>query len=283
MRPLMPLRLRLLSAVPLFALVGCATVKTRAPEPTGGAEAVTVAAPAARVESVPVMAVEQAAPSEAPDSPVEPQWVAAGVLEATLRAAEQVTGPASTAGRFWDVLLTPSQMARSIVQRSNQLVGLRSLRRVSRGVPDDCSGFVRLAYRSAGIDLVAHGFLAGENAVSAIFRRALEVGAVHHQPPRPGDLVFFRETYDRNRDGRRNDGMTHIGVVEGVDANGTVTFIHRGGRGVARGRLNLSFPSRHQLVQGGPVVNDYIRPAAKGSRAYLAGELFAAFASPEGL
>ncbi len=283
MRPLMPLRLRLLSAVPFFALVGCATVKTRAPEPTGGSEAVTVAAPAARVESVPVMAVEQAAPGEAPDSPVEPQWVTAGVLEATLRAAEQVTGPASTSGRFWDVLLTPSQMARSIVQRSNQLVGLRSLRRVSRGVPDDCSGFVRLAYRSAGIDLVAHGFLAGENAVSAIFRRALEVGAVHHQPPRPGDLVFFRETYDRNRDGRRNDGMTHIGVVEGVDANGTVTFIHRGGRGVARGRLNLSFPSRHQLVQGGPVVNDYIRPAAKGSRAYLAGELFAAFASPEGL
>ncbi|WP_426754902.1 NlpC/P60 family protein [Myxococcus sp. Y35] len=280
MRALMPLRFRLLSVVPLFALVGCATVKTRAPEPTGGTEAVevTVAAPAARVDTVPVTAVEQAAPAA-----MASRWMSSGVLEATLRAAEQVTGPASTSGRFWDVLLTPSKMGGSIVQRSIQLVGVRTLRRISRSVPDDCSGFVRLAYRSAGIDLVAHGFLAGENAVSGIFRRALEVGAVHHQPPRPGDLVFFRETYDRNRDGRRNDGMTHIGVVEGVDAHGTVTFIHRGGKGVARGRLNLSFPSKHQLEQGGPVVNDYIRPAAKGSRSYLAGELFVAFASPEGL
>ncbi|GHG94112.1 CHAP domain-containing protein [Comamonas sp. JC664] len=279
MRPLMPLRLRLLSVMPLCALVGCATVKTRAPEPAVSEEAVTVSAPAARVDTVPVTAVELGAPPVA----VEPRWVTAGVIEATLRAAEQVTGPASTSGRFWDVLLTPSQMGRSIVQRSTQLVGMRSLRKVSRAVPDDCSGFVRLAYRSAGIDLVAHGFLSGENAVSAIFRRAVEVGSVHHQPPRPGDLVFFRETYDRNRDGRRNDGMTHIGVVEGVDSHGTVTFIHRGGKGVARGRLNLSFPARHQLEQGGPVVNDFIRPAAKGSRAYLAGELFAAFASPEKL
>ncbi|WP_328285480.1 CHAP domain-containing protein [Myxococcus sp. NMCA1] len=284
MRPLMSLRLSLLAVFPLSMLVGCATVKPRPTEPVATTEAVTVAAPGglAKLVPVPVTAVELGTAEVAP-TVVATQWVSAGVLEATLRAAEQVTGPASTTGRFWDVVLAPTQMSRSIVQRSLQLVGMRSLRRVSRGVPDDCSGFVRLAYRSAGIDLVAHGFRAGENAVSAIFRRAVDVGSVHHQPPRPGDLVFFRETYDRNRDGRRNDGMTHIGVVEAVDAHGTVTFIHRGGKGVARGRLNLSFPSRHQLEQGGPVVNDYIRPAAKGSRAYLAGELFAAFASPEGL
>lgn len=278
MRPLMSLRLPFLAVFPFCVLVGCATVKPRPPEPVAASEEVTVSAPGGLAASVPVTTVERGA------DPVSPtHWVSAGVLEATLRAAEQVTGPASTTGRFWDVVLTPTRMSRSIVQRSLQLVGMRSLRRVSRGVPDDCSGFVRLAYHSAGIDLVAHGFRAGENAVSAIFRRAVEVGSVHHQPPRPGDLVFFRETYDRNRDGRRNDGMTHIGVVEGVDAHGTVTFIHRGGKGVARGRLNLSFPSRHQLEHGGPVVNDYLRPAAKGSRAYLTGELFAAFASPEGL
>jgi hypothetical protein len=225
---------------------------------------------------------------EAPVEPVAAQQekvklVTSGVIAAALQAASLVTGPASTTGRFWDELLTPTALARSIVERSAQLVGERNLNRVSRGVPNDCSGFVRLAYLAAGIDLVAHGFLAGENAVSAIFRRALDVGNVHHTAPRPGDLVFFRETYDRNRDGRRNDGMTHIGVVESVDADGTVTFIHRGGKGVARGRLNLSAPAKHQLGNGGPVLNDYIRPATKSTRAYLAGELFAAFASPEGL
>ena len=287
------LRLRLLAAIPLCALVGCATVKTRAAEPPVAMEptAVTATAPAGSVATpanphseagqagtVPVVGVEGVATPEAQEEKV--RLVTAGVLAAALQAAAMVTGPASTTGRFWDEMLTPTELARSIVKRSAQLVGARKL---DRGVPNDCSGFVRLAYLAAGIDLVNHGFLAGENAVSAIFRRALDVGVVHHEAPRPGDLVFFRETYDRNRDGRRNDGMTHIGVVEGVDADGTVTFIHRGGKGVARGRLNLSAPTKHQLGQGGPVLNDYIRPAAKGSRAYLAGELFAAFASPEGL
>lgn len=277
------LRLRLLAAVPLCALVGCATVKAREVAPQvapvaavapGGMETPHSEAGQAGVAEVAVSEAEQAEPLP------EARPVVAGVIAAALQAAAQVTGPASTSGRFWDTLLAQTELEKLIVKRSTQLVGSRKL---SGGVPNDCSGFVRLAYLAAGIDLVNHGFLAGENAVSAIFRRALDVGTVHHQAPRPGDLVFFRETYDRNRDGRRNDGMTHIGVVEAVDADGTVTFIHRGGKGVARGRLNLSAPSKHQLGQGGPVINDYIRPATKSTRSYLAGELFAAFASPEGL
>ncbi|MCP3105212.1 NlpC/P60 family protein [Myxococcus sp. K15C18031901] len=206
-----------------------------------------------------------------------------GVVAAALEAVALVTNPASDASGFWEAYRTPMQFARLIVNRSIQLVGERNLGRVSRGVPNDCSGFVRLAYLSAGIDLVAHGFLAGENAVSAIFRRATESGRLHHRAPRPGDLVFFRETYDRNRDGRRNDGMTHIGVVESLADDGTITFIHRGSKGVARSRMNLSFPEKHQLSEGGPVVNDFLRPATKHFRAYLTGELFVAFASPDGL
>ncbi|WXH30754.1 hypothetical protein WA016_04727 [Myxococcus stipitatus] len=206
-----------------------------------------------------------------------------GVVAAALEAVALVVSPGSHADGFWEAYRTPMQMARLIVSRSSQLVGERNLARLSRGMPNDCSGFVRLAYLSAGIDLVAHGFLAGENAVSAIFRRATAGGRIHHNAPRPGDLVFFRETYDRNRDGRRNDGMTHVGVVEGMGKDGTVTFIHRGSKGVARSRMNLAYPEKHQLSQGGPVVNDFLRPATKRSRAYLTGELFVAFASPEGL
>jgi len=284
------LRLRLFAAIPLCTLIGCATVKTRAAESPGamGGPVMKVTAPVEnRVapanphsEAGQAGTVEPSVATQAAQDQDKVRLVTAGMITAALQAAALVTGSASTTGRFWDELLSPTELARSIVRRSAQLVGARSL---GKGVPNDCSGFVRLAYLAGGIDLVNHGFRAGENAVTAIFRRALDMGTVHHQAPRPGDLVFFRETYDRNRDGRRNDGMTHIGVVEGVDAEGTVTFIHRGRKGVARGRLNLSAPGKHQLGLGGPVLNDYIRPAAKGSRAYLAGELFAAFASPEGL
>ncbi|WP_342376348.1 C40 family peptidase [Myxococcus stipitatus] len=256
--------------------------------PTGEVAAVAVVAPAAKPEAV----------VEAGSSPrvvVTPEVVSTvvseeksrplvtGVVAAALEAVALVVSPGSNADGFWDAYRTPMQMARLIVSRSSQLVGERNLARLSRGMPNDCSGFVRLAYLSAGIDLVAHGFLAGENAVSAIFRRATAGGRIHHNAPRPGDLVFFRETYDRNRDGRRNDGMTHVGVVEGMASDGTVTFIHRGSKGVARSRMNLAHPEKHQLAQGGPVVNDFLRPATKRSRAYLTGELFVAFASPEGL
>ncbi|MBU8895500.1 hypothetical protein DRW03_14225 [Corallococcus sp. H22C18031201] len=295
----MPSRPSLLVLIPLCALVGCATVRpVPSPEvslqvpppvqapPLAETPASTVGALGAKAEEAPPAAPARLTATHAEAVASDTQALlqpVAGVISAALEAAALLTGPASGTGRFWDELLTHTAPGLQIVKRATQLVGVRNLGRVSRQVPNDCSGFVRLAYLQVGIDLVAHGFLAGENAVSGIFRRAMEVGSVHRQNPNPGDLVFFRETYDRNRDGKRNDGMTHIAVVEGVDADGTVTFIHRGSKGVARGRMNLSFPTTHRLASNGTVLNDFIRPAAKGSRAYLAGELFAAFASPGGL
>lgn len=207
----------------------------------------------------------------------------ARALGTPVEAARLVSGATRLRSSRLGFAGAPSRAAALIVERAVQLVGVKQLGRVDRGVPDDCSGFVRLAYLKAGIDLVNHGFLEGENAVSAIHRRARDRGALHHRRPRPGDLVFFQETYDRNRDGKRNDGMTHIAVVETVELDGTVTFIHRGAKGIARSRMNLLFPRTHRVGQGGPVLNDFLRAAARGQRAWLSGELFAGFASPMAL
>jgi hypothetical protein len=204
-------------------------------------------------------------------------------MVATLDVAQLVIGAVSEQAARLGTPLAPSPTGTAILQRAVQLVGVTRLARISRSVPDDCSGFVRFAYSQAGIDLVRDGFLPGENAVSGIFRRAQRQGALHQRPPHPGDLVFFRETYDRNRDGLRNDGMTHIGIVEHVEEDGTVTFIHRGSKGIARARMNPHLPHLRRAGLEGPVLNDVLRPAAKGHRAYLTGELFAGFASPEPL
>ncbi|MBF5042482.1 NlpC/P60 family protein [Aggregicoccus sp. 17bor-14] len=169
-----------------------------------------------------------------------------------------------------------------IARRAVKLVGVRNLRRVVRHVPDDCSGLVRASYESAGIDLVGGGFRPGENAVTAIWRLARRQGALHRHTPHPGDLVFFRETYDRNRDGRRNDGLTHIGVVESVDPDGTVTFIHRASKGVTRSKLNPRQPRTFRTPRG-ETLNDYLRPASKRLRAYLTGELFVGYAAADRL
>ena len=98
-------------------------------------------------------------------------------------------------------------------------------------------------------------------------------GGLHEGLPRPGELVFFRDTADSNRDGRENDGLTHIGIVTGVDPGGTVHLVHRNSQGIVRERMNLSLPSRH-TADSGDVLNDWLRG---GARPRLMGELFVSY------
>jgi hypothetical protein len=163
---------------------------------------------------------------------------------------------------------------RFVAGRASRLVGA-SL--APYRVPDDCSGLVRLAYHSVGVELLSQGVRPGENAASAMYRRARRAGALHRRRPLPGDIVFFHETYDRNRDGLRNDGLTHVGIIESVAKDGTVVFVHRAGAGVVRSHMNLRRPLRKS--PGGRVLNDYLRQAEGGERARLTRELFVGYAS----
>ncbi len=166
------------------------------------------------------------------------------------------------------------------VQRASSLVGVRSLRQKTASVPDDCSGLVRLAYRAGGGEPVKLLVELGDNAVTAMWRTAVAREGFHAGPPLPGDLVFFRETYDRNRDGKVNDGLTHVGVVEAIDEHGVVTFVHRGGKGVARSRMDPARPSERHDAEG-RVLNDWVRYRDRSGSPRLAGELFVGYARAE--
>jgi hypothetical protein len=162
------------------------------------------------------------------------------------------------------------------------LVGHASLKDAgprAKGLPDDCTGLVRYAWNALGVDLYEGFTFHGENGVTAMYEVALERGALHRLKPAPGDLVFFRETYDRNRDGKENDGLTHVAVVESVDAEGTVTVIHRINAGIRRSAMTLAAPGVH-VAPDGHELNDYLRPAGRLGPAKLTGELFVSFASP---
>jgi hypothetical protein len=91
--------------------------------------------------------------------------------------------------------------------------------------------------------------------------------------------VFFRETYDQNRDGRRNDGLTHVGLVDEVEADGTVVVIHRVKRGVVRYRMNLARPNLRRDPRTGEVINDMLRAPGAGRVPVLTGQLFASYGS----
>ncbi len=162
-----------------------------------------------------------------------------------------------------------------------RFVGARRIEVDGRRFPFDCSGLARAVYLAHGVDLY-DGVEAEDTAtgVQLIYRHVARWGRLHQGPdPRPGDLVFFHNTWDRNRDGRLNDPLTHVGIVERVEADGTVVFVSRVSSGVRRYRMNLAAPHRHR-ADDGRVLNDYIRRKRDRdprTTRYLTGELFAAF------
>src|SRR5260370_3614760 len=155
-----------------------------------------------------------------------------------------------------------------VVSVAQSLVGKTRIHLGRKHYPDDCTGLVRAVFDQVGIDLFSRA-RPGDNGVTAIYRFAESRGRIYTGGrPVAGDLVFFHDTYDRNRDARRNDGLTHIGLVEKVEDDRTVWIIHRVRRGVVRYRMNLDQPDL-LIDKSGPVLNDYLRIPTPGRRDVL--------------
>lgn len=163
-----------------------------------------------------------------------------------------------------------------VIGLARGLVGHRQVTVGGQRFGDDCTGLVRGAYSVLGLDVMSAGE-PQDNGVTAIWRFTARHGRLYDGGrPVPGDLVFFRETYDLNRDGAVNDGLTHIGLVDDVEPDGTVLVIHRVARGVVRYRMNLTAPSTAKDAAG-KVLNDGLRLPGAGSPRRLTGELFVSF------
>ena len=173
----------------------------------------------------------------------------------------------------------PPDARQQAVALARRLLGHRTVSWPGQGFPDDCSGLVEGIYASVGVPLrgAAHH---GDNGVTGLYRYAQTRGRIFASGvPAPGDLVFFRDTYDQNRDGVLDDGLTHVALVESVSEDGTVAIIHRVRRGVMRYRMNLGHPETHTDAQTVQVLNDYLRGSTGTSRPVLTAQLFFAFAS----
>lgn len=169
----------------------------------------------------------------------------------------------------------------AIVRTAAKWVGATVIERNGRRVAYDCAGITRAIYLEHGIDLYA-GVPPDPkaNGVRLIVAHVRQHGRLHQGPvPHPGDLVFFDNTWDYNGDGQRNDPLTHVGVVERIEQDGTVIFISRVADAIERYRMNLALPHVHKTADG-RVINDYIRrkrPTDPDEMGHLTGELFAFF------
>lgn len=144
------------------------------------------------------------------------------------------------------------------------------------GYNDDCSGYVGASFNRAGVPL--------RGRAAAIWEAAESAGTLHHRKlPSPGDVAFWDNTYDRNKDGRWNDALTHVGIVLRVDEKtGDILLGHGGFNGTRDTfRMNLYHPDDH-LGGDGRVINDSMRKPRKGdpkSAQYLGSQLWAGFAT----
>jgi surface antigen len=143
------------------------------------------------------------------------------------------------------------------------------------GWRDDCSGFVCASVNRAGFEIRG-------NAIS-LWAALTEDRRTHtRRMPNPGDIAFFDQTYDRDRDGRLNDELTHVAVVLSVDEDGTIHMAHGGS---SSGRTTLTMNLYHPDVRESPdgkEWNDGLRVRSSrdpNGAKYLAGELWRGFAT----
>jgi hypothetical protein len=148
----------------------------------------------------------------------------------------------------------------------------------------DCIGFVETVYHKVGIpfrDVMSMVNQEGGSAVRTAYIAVKKYGILFKDEttPEPGDLIFWDNTFDYDRDGRYDDPLTHIGMVAEVLPDGTVKYIHRGGKGVSYGYMNITTPEISKN-EAGEAVNSQLRVKGKHDAKtvkYRSGELFVAF------
>lgn len=173
----------------------------------------------------------------------------------------------------------PSRLA--IVKSAARLVGARTITSQGKRIAYDCAGVTRAIFLEHGIDLYRGAFTDPKgNGVRLIHNHVRQHGTLlRGSNVSPGDLVFFDNTWDFNGDGTLNDPLTHVGVVERLEPDGTVVFISRVANAIERYRMNLDQPHVHKTAQG-LVLNDYIRrkhSTDPDNVARLTGELFSVY------
>jgi hypothetical protein len=101
------------------------------------------------------------------------------------------------------------------------------------------------------------------------------------EAPRPGDLVFFHDTHDRNGDGVVDDPYSMVAVVESVRPSGALICVGDAYNRVIRFSMNAAQPSVRRDDRSGEVMNTPIRKRTRHDgpeTPVLAGQLYAGMA-----
>ncbi len=175
----------------------------------------------------------------------------------------------------------PPKSLEAVIDVAREHVGSTTIN--VRGTPFryDCSNFIRGMFSVLDVDLFSlSAENTGANGVTLIFKFMERYGEnPFRQLPSVGDVIYFDNTWDKNGNGRLDDPLTHVGLVESVDSDGTVNVVHRANRGIVRDAMNLLRP-HDARDENGKSLNGYLRPKARRDppgTPYLMAETFAGF------
>jgi hypothetical protein len=162
-----------------------------------------------------------------------------------------------------------TRMGRKVARAAESFLGKKRMIVDGDKQRYDCSGMVCAAHKKAGLPM--------RGSSRTLFEQSQDMGVFHKRKrPDVGDIAFFDNTWDRNKNGRRDDQLTHVAIVETVERDGTITLIHLGGSGITRLTMNMRHPSRKTSADG-KKWNNVLRKGNKG--AVLTGELCRGFGS----
>ncbi len=146
----------------------------------------------------------------------------------------------------------------------------------------DCSGLILKILNKNNITIFKKQAVIprGANGVKIIYLTLKKYKKIYrsHNKASPGDLIFFNNTYDKNKNKRVDDPLTHIAMITEVNRDGTIKYIHKSGKGIIYGYMNLR--KRNKTKHKNKVINSYLRRRyKKDSRRvkYLSAQLFNTF------
>ena len=160
--------------------------------------------------------------------------------------------PDSPQYRAPDAVSAPlSQDEKAMIASADTLIGMAPESRVvvnGRTFVLDCIGTVSAIFYGMDIDVQKDFRRYRGDGVSRLYQSLAARGALHRDRfPRPGDVIFWDNTWDANGDGRLdNDPLTHAGVVMSVDPDGTIHYVHEHIiKGVTVEAMNLRRPREY--------------------------------------
>ena len=226
--------------------------------------------PAKEAPSIDIHALVTAASTE--DAPVvAPKH---DVQTAPAVAAKPEVAKAQAVAPKHDVQTAPAVAAKPEVAKAQAVAPKHDVRPdMSQTIPFSLA-YILDVYKVNGVDLAAKTYAL---STAELYQYAFKQKSVYHTSrPAIGDLAFFHNTADRNRDGRWNDWHSLIGIVESIDDQDTITILVFTSQ-LERIKLNLKYPELHKSKKG-DILNYQLRPN-EGSQVGTSAKLFAGFAN----